>query len=134
MACQGSYEHTQDKYEYEGIAKLCRLRGAVLRPAPPCDRSAAWATATASKACKFDAISGVKRACPCESGKMHRLRRLCEQACPKKVIWIRPAERRKPVVLCANHDRGALTRKACTAGLHRLHEVRKRTARPAPSR
>ena len=45
---------------------------------------------------------------------MHRLRR-CEQACPKKVIWIRP-ESEKPVVMCANHDRGALTRKACTAG------------------
>ena len=39
----------------------------------------------------------------------------CEQACPKKVIWIRP-ESEKPVVMCANHDRGALTRKACTAG------------------
>ncbi|KAB3649174.1 4Fe-4S dicluster domain-containing protein, partial [Phocaeicola vulgatus] len=31
------------------------------------------------------------------------------------VIWIRP-ESEKPVVMCANHDRGALTRKACTAG------------------
>ena len=27
----------------------------------------------------------------------------CEQACPKKVIWIRP-ESEKPVVMCANHD------------------------------
>ena len=39
----------------------------------------------------------------------------CEQACPKTVIWIRP-DSEKPVVMCANHDRGALTRKACTAG------------------
>ena len=31
------------------------------------------------------------------------------------MIWIRP-ESEKPVVMCANHDRGALTRKACTAG------------------
>ena len=32
------------------------------------------------------------------------------------LLYTSRPESEKPVVLCANHDRGALTRKACTAG------------------
>ena len=41
--------------------------------------------------------------------------RLCA-VCPNAVISIIPEHKRKPVVLCQNKDKGADTRKACTAG------------------
>ena len=40
----------------------------------------------------------------------------CAKACPNAIISIIPEHKRKPVVLCQNKDKGALTRKACTAG------------------
>ena len=40
----------------------------------------------------------------------------CAAVCPNSVISIIPEHKRKPVVLCQNKDKGALTRKACTAG------------------
>ena len=39
----------------------------------------------------------------------------CAETCPKGIIRLHTRLDR-PVVLCANEDRGALTRKACTAG------------------
>ena len=40
----------------------------------------------------------------------------CAGACPNAVISIIPEHKRKPVVLCQNKDKGAQTRKACSAG------------------
>lgn len=40
---------------------------------------------------------------------------LCTKACPKSLISLLPTQA-KGVVLCSNHDKGAVTRKACTAG------------------
>ncbi|MEG2287504.1 MAG: 4Fe-4S binding protein, partial [Ruthenibacterium sp.] len=67
-----------------------------------------------AKACKFDAITvsnGLARINPEKCTGCGA----CELVCPKKIIWVRP-ESEKPVVLCANHERGAQTRKACNAG------------------
>ena len=40
----------------------------------------------------------------------------CAKACPNAIISIIPEHKRKPVVLCQNKDKGAQTRKACSAG------------------
>ena len=40
----------------------------------------------------------------------------CAAVCPNHVIEVVPEHKRKPVVLCQNKDKGAQTRKACTAG------------------
>lgn len=40
---------------------------------------------------------------------------LCAKTCPQQVIAIIP-QSAKTAVLCSNHDKGALTRKACSAG------------------
>ena len=112
VACQGSYDHTQDKYEYEGI-ESCAACAALYSGRAACEYGC-LGYGDCVKACKFDAITvsnGLARVNPEKCTGCGA----CEQACPKKVIWIRP-ESEKPVVMCANHDRGALTRKACTAG------------------
>lgn len=40
----------------------------------------------------------------------------CAAVCPNHVIEVVPEHKRKPLVLCQNKDKGAQTRKACTAG------------------
>jgi NAD-dependent dihydropyrimidine dehydrogenase PreA subunit len=37
-------------------------------------------------------------------------------ACPKGLIEMLPLEEIKAAVLCKNHDKGAITRKECSAG------------------
>lgn len=41
---------------------------------------------------------------------------VCVGVCPNHVIELVPEHRRKPVVLCSSTDKGADTRKACSAG------------------
>ncbi|MEG2435449.1 MAG: RnfABCDGE type electron transport complex subunit B, partial [Ruthenibacterium sp.] len=112
IACQGNYDHTEDKYLYEGI-ESCVACNALYKGRATCEYGC-LGYGDCVKACKFDAITvsdGLARINPEKCTGCGA----CEQACPKKVIWISP-ESEKPVVLCANHERGALTRKACTAG------------------
>ena len=112
VACQGSYEHTSDKYEYEGIAS-CAACAALYKGRSACEFGC-LGYGDCRKACKFDAIivsNGLARVNPEKCTGCGA----CAEACPKHIIEVRP-ESEKPMVLCANHDRGALTRKACTAG------------------
>lgn len=112
VACQGSYEHMEDKYNYEGI-ESCTACAALYAGRAACEFGC-LGYGDCVKACPFGAISvsnGLARVNPALCTGCGA----CEQACPKKVIWIRP-EGEKPVVMCANHDRGAQTRKVCTAG------------------
>lgn len=112
VACQGNYSNTQDKYDYEGI-ESCSASAALYAGRAACEYGC-LGYGDCVKACAFDAIT-------VENGLAHVDQTkctgcgACEQACPKKIIWIRP-EGEKPIVMCANHDRGALTRKACSAG------------------
>ena len=112
VACQGSYEHTSDKYAYEGI-ESCAACAALYKGRSACEFGC-LGYGDCQKACKFDAIivsNGLARVNPEKCTGCGA----CAEACPKHIIEVRP-ESEKPMVLCANRDRGALTRKACTAG------------------
>lgn len=112
VACQGNFDNTTDKYRYEGV-QSCTAAAAMFRGSSACSYGC-LGYGDCTRACKFDAISvqnGVARVNPEKCTGCGA----CEEACPKRVIWIRE-ESEKPVVMCANHQRGALTRKACTAG------------------
>ena len=112
VACQGSYDHTEDKYEYQGI-ESCAACAALYNGRAACPFGC-LGYGDCAKECKFDAITvsnGVARINPAKCTGCGA----CEQTCPKHIILVRP-ESEKPVVLCANHDRGAMTRKACSAG------------------
>ncbi len=68
-----------------------------------------------AKACEYGAISiceGVARINPsaCRACKK------CLKTCPKGLIEMMPLEEVKAAVLCKNHDKGAQTRKECSAG------------------
>ena len=112
VACQGSYEHTSDKYAYEGI-ESCAACAALYKGRSACEFGC-LGYGDCQKACKFDAIivsNGLARVNPEKCTGCGA----CAEDCPKHIIEVRP-ESEKPMVLCANRDRGALTRKACTAG------------------
>lgn len=112
VACQGSYDHTEDKYRYEGI-ESCSACNALYTGRATCEYGC-LGYGDCVRACMFDAIhvsNGLARVNPEKCTGCGA----CEQACPKRIILVRE-ESEKPVVLCANHERGALTRKACNAG------------------
>lgn len=112
VACQGSYDNTTDKYIYEGV-QSCTAAAALYKGSAACEYGC-LGYGDCTRACKFDAImveNGLARVNPEKCTGCGA----CEQACPKKVILIKE-ESEQPIVLCANHERGALTRKACTAG------------------
>jgi Fe-S-cluster-containing hydrogenase component 2 len=66
-------------------------------------------------ACPYDAIhicNGVARINPVEC----RACKMCVNTCPKGLIEMMPLHRITAAVLCKNHNKGAVTRKECTAG------------------
>ncbi len=112
VACQGTTEHRSQKYENTGITTCAASAG--LFGGPSACPYGCLGYGDCKAVCKFDAIEiqeGVARI------KLEQCTGCgaCLEACPKKVIWIREVSE-KPVVMCANHDRGALTRKECSAG------------------
>ncbi|MDL2253970.1 RnfABCDGE type electron transport complex subunit B [Ruminococcaceae bacterium OttesenSCG-928-I18] len=112
VACQGTEEHRSQKYENTGLTTC--TASAALYGGPSACPYGCLGYGDCKEACKFDAIEiqhGVARI------NMEKCTGCgaCEEACPKRVIWIREVSE-KPVVMCANHQRGAMTRKVCTAG------------------
>lgn len=112
VACQGTLEHTTKRYHYEGI-QSCTANVALNGGDASCPYGC-LGYGDCVKACAYGAIevqNGIARVNPEKCTGCAA----CEAACPKRVIWIREVSE-KPVVMCANHQRGAMTRKACTAG------------------
>ncbi|MDL2293744.1 RnfABCDGE type electron transport complex subunit B [Ruminococcaceae bacterium OttesenSCG-928-D13] len=112
VACQGSFDHATNKYDYAGI-QTCAANATLHGGSNSCPYGC-LGYGDCAAACKFDAIvvrDGLARVNPEKCTGCGA----CEAACPKRVIWIREVSE-KPVVMCANHHRGADTRKECTAG------------------
>lgn len=112
VACQGTNDNASEKYEYHGV-QSCAANAMLHGGASSCPYGC-LGFGDCAAACKFDSIAvknGLARVNPEKCTGCGA----CEEACPKKVIWIREVSE-KPVVMCANHHRGADTRKECTAG------------------
>jgi len=112
VLCQGSYDHTTDKYDYHGI-KSCTAAASLYGGPATCPYGCIG-FGDCVKACKFDAIHADNGLAVVDADKCTGCGE-CAKACPKHIISVRPVSA-QPIVLCANTDRGALTHKACTAG------------------
>ncbi len=113
VLCQGHNVNAATKLEYQGV-QSCRMAAQIFGGPKECIYGC-LGYGDCAEACPYDAISicdGVARINPhiCRACKM------CVKTCPNGLIEMMPLEEIKAAVLCKNHDKGAITRKECTAG------------------
>ncbi len=110
--CAGCIDYTQDKMTYSGIS-TCVGANMFFQGKGKCDFGC-LGFGDCVNACPFGAIyvkndlARVERSLCVGCGK-------CVSVCPNKLIDLIP-ESKKVAVLCANIEKGALTRKACSHG------------------
>ncbi|HHZ06794.1 MAG TPA: RnfABCDGE type electron transport complex subunit B [Clostridiales bacterium] len=110
--CVGSCDNTDTKMEYDGI-KTCKAASVLTGGTGKCGFGCIG-FGDCVNACEYDAIrvcNGVAVVNP-ESCKACKK---CVAVCPKNIISIIPVKK-AAVVRCSNHDKGGITKKACTAG------------------
>ena len=112
VGCQGANEICKKKYEYEGISS-CRAAHGLFNGPYACPFGC-LGFGDCVKVCQFDAIhveNGLAKVDPAKCTGCG----MCKDACPQKIIWMH-SSKDKPVVLCANHEKGAITHKECSLG------------------
>ncbi len=113
VRCCGAHQNAKNKLEYVGI-ESCRMAVQVFGGPKECAFGCVGFGDCVAE-CPFDAITlcdGVARIHP---DRCHACRR-CVAVCPKHLIDVVPKNQGIPAVLCRNQEKGALTRKQCTAG------------------
>ena len=113
VACSGTCDKTSKKYEFEGIQSCQAVKG--LYGGDGMCQYGCLGYGDCTRACAFDAIHIVDGIAKVDREKCTGCG-ACAAACPNHVISVIPEHKRKPVVACQNKDKGAQTRKACTAG------------------
>ncbi len=112
IRCQGNYNNTADKYLYSGVIS-CEACSTLFGGRSICGYGC-LGYGDCKVVCKFNAIVVDNGLATVDMEKCTGCG-ACIEACPKKIISL-VSENNKPVVLCANKDRGNITRKACSAG------------------
>ena len=110
--CSGDCAHTQDKVQYEGI-ESCTAAKLMYGGKGSCTYGC-LGLGDCAKVCPQDAVcvdNGVARINPkdCVGCGM------CAKACPNHLISL-VADVERVVVACSSKDKGAVTRKVCSAG------------------
>jgi len=112
VICAGTCEHTTDKMDYRGIS-TCSAANMMYNGFSACDYGC-LGLGDCQKVCQFSAISikdniaGINPILCTACGA-------CLKACPKEIIKLVP-DNWDALVMCSNHDKGAVIRKACDIG------------------
>ena len=113
VLCMGHNEIAKRKYDYQGVDS-CVMASQLYNGPKECSYGC-LGLGDCVKACPYNAIhicNGVARINPVEC----RACKMCVNTCPKGLIEMMPLHRITAAVLCKNHDKGAVTRKQCSAG------------------
>ena len=110
VGCQGTAEHCKPKFEYKGI-QTCAA-AAKLYGGPKSCQYACLGLGDCVKACKFGAISVKDGVATVDPEKCTGCG-ACKDACPKSVIFLASVAK-QPVVMCSNHEKGAVAMKECS--------------------
>lgn len=110
--CRGSADATEKKYLYQGIT-TCKAASALFGGDGAC-RYGCVGLGDCVSACNYGAIT-VQNGVAVVNPNQCVACGLCMNACPKHIIKLMP-KKKTPLVLCMNTDKGAQTRKVCSAG------------------
>ena len=113
VMCRGNCENVGTKLDYEGV-QSCKM-AAQLFGGPKTCTYGCLGFGDCAAVCPYEAIflcDGVARINPDKC----RACKLCIKTCPRNLIDLFPLDTTKAAVLCRKHDKGAQTRKDCTAG------------------
>ncbi len=113
VACSGDCEHTSKRFDYRGLNSCAAAKG--LYGGDGACTYGCLGYGDCMAACPFDAICMDQGIAKVDRAKCVGCG-LCAGVCPNGVIHLVLENRRKPVVLCSSKDKGADTRKACSAG------------------
>ncbi len=113
VMCRGYKENAADKLIYDGYMS-CRMATQVFGGPKECIYGCIGYGDCIS-VCEENAISILNGVAHVEPSLCKACRK-CVKACPKGLIEMLPMDEIKAAVLCKNHDKGAVTRKECTAG------------------
>lgn len=113
VLCNGTNTNAVVKMNYMGVDS-CRMAEQLFGGPKECIYGC-LGLGDCARACPYGAIKicdGVARIDPmtCRACKM------CMRTCPKHLIEMKPIHEAKAAVLCKNTDKGAVTRKECSAG------------------
>lgn len=112
VGCQGAEGVCKIKYDYQGITSCAAAKA--LHGGPKFCPYGCLGFGDCVKACKFGAIHVENGVAKVDQAKCTGCG-ACKDTCPQKVIWMHNAPD-KPVVMCANHEKGAITNKECNLG------------------
>ena len=113
VLCNGTNANAKLKMKYVGVDS-CRMAKQLFGGPKECIYGCIG-FGDCVRACPYEAIKicdGVARIDPL----VCRACKLCMKTCPKHLIEMKPIHEAKAAVFCKNKDKGALTRKECTAG------------------
>lgn len=113
VSCSGTCEKTQKRFEFQGLESCRTVKG--LYGGDGMCKFGCMGYGDCVKVCNFDAIKIVDGIAVVDFEKCTGCG-ACAETCPNAIIEIVPAHKRKPVVLCMNTEKGAVTRKQCEAG------------------
>ena len=113
VVCSGTCDKTSTRYSFEGVQSCQAVKG--LYGGDGLCKFSCLGYGDCTRACAFDAIHIVDGIAKVDYAKCTGCG-ACAAACPGAVISIIPEHKRKPVVQCRNQEKGAVTRKQCTAG------------------
>ena len=113
VKCFGNCHNTKNKVEYQGINSC--LAASQLSAGPGECSYGCIGFGDCIKVCNYGAISICDGVAVIDKNKCRGCS-LCVTQCPKGLIKLYSGSKAKAVVYCSNKDKGAITRKICSAG------------------
>ncbi|MBR0112431.1 MAG: RnfABCDGE type electron transport complex subunit B [Clostridia bacterium] len=113
VLCRGNNEAAAQKLIYQGVIS-CKMAIQAYGGPKECIYGC-LGYGDCMSVCEYGAIS-VENGIAHINPSMCKACKKCMNACPKGLIEMLPLEEIKAAVLCKNHDKGAITRKECSAG------------------
>lgn len=112
VRCSGTYRHTQYSMDYQG-PKTCEACNYLYQGRGSCSHGC-MGFGDCVLACQYDAIDIVDGIAKVDKSLCTGCG-MCAKACPKSLITMIPSAS-EVYVACSSTDRGAVTRKVCSAG------------------